>query len=88
MQISGTGAPELVLVNNGSVTGRIEPETGCADMAAGYKVSGVRVIGPRQPGINDAQSLEEVTARLNEVLAVLRAHGLIEPKGVVLTAKE
>lgn len=87
LQMSKTEQPEFIVAGSAGVC-RIEGETGRADMPAGYKVNGKQVIGLRQPGIDDAQSIEEVKARLNQVLAVMRAHGLIEPEGAAFTAKK
>ncbi|MDA5696168.1 hypothetical protein MMY88_17585, partial [Acinetobacter baumannii] len=42
----------------------------------GYQVDGTRVIGGQMPAIADATSAD-TTEKLNEVLAVLRSHGLI-----------
>ncbi len=45
----------------------------------GLLVDGLRVIGPRLPGIADAVSPEDAVVKLNALLASMREHGLIEP---------
>lgn len=47
------------------------------DAAGEFRINGTKVVGPRQAAIADATAGTEITT-INAVLAILRAHGLIE----------
>jgi len=76
IQESGTGYPELLLKGNGHLC-KIEAETGYADMAVGYKVNGTVVVRSQGAAVADATDAASTMARLNDLLARCRAHGLI-----------
>jgi hypothetical protein len=70
-----------VLDEDENVKARLTKD-GEIDAAAGYAVAGARVIGQQQPAIADVTetgSAEDGAARaaINDILAALRAHGLI-----------
>ncbi len=44
-----------------------------------YAVAGNQVVGAQQPAIADATGALDVVARVNDILAAMRAHGLIAP---------
>ncbi len=76
IQESGTSYPELLMKGNGHLC-KIEVETGYADMAVGYKVNGTVVVKAQGAAVADATDATSVIARLNDLLARCRAHGLI-----------
>ena len=56
-----------------------QDQVGINVLSGGLHVAGKRVIGKRQPAIADASRGAEAE-KLNQILAALRAHGLIESK--------
>lgn len=55
------------------------PYTGNIRSTTGYEVNGLQVVGMQQPSIADIGTPSGSDLTINAILAVLRAHGLIEP---------
>ena len=72
------------LVVTSAATFKVEAGTGIVNTTATYNVNGVRVVTAQQSAVanaltSGAATAADCAARLNELLARVRVHGLIAP---------